>query len=79
MNFESKIEDIEINVEILDPIDWNGLRKLGIQMVEDVLVYLKHIRDRSIWKPIPKDIKDFFDNPIPQEPEGPEKTYRDFV
>jgi glutamate/tyrosine decarboxylase-like PLP-dependent enzyme len=79
MDFEAEIKNSETNEESLDPIDWNGFRKLGIQMVEDMLVYLEHIRDRSVWKPIPKDIKDFFDKPLPQEPEGPEETYNDFV
>ncbi len=79
MDFEAEIKNIETNEETLDPIDWNGLKKLGIQMIEDMLVYLEHIRDRSVWKPIPKDIKDFFDKPLPQKPEGPEETYSDFV
>ncbi|MHA2294204.1 MAG: pyridoxal phosphate-dependent decarboxylase family protein [Candidatus Hodarchaeales archaeon] len=79
MDFESEIKNIETNEETLDPIDWIGLKKLGVQMVENMIAYLEHIRDRPVWQPIPEDMKEFFDKPLPQEPEGPEETYKDFL
>jgi len=65
--------------ETLDPVDWKQMKNLGFQMVEDMMNYLESVRDRSVWQPIPKSIKDFFKKPLPQDPEGPNKTYQDFL
>ncbi len=65
--------------ETLDPIDWNQMKYLGCQMVEDMMKYLESVRERSVWQPIPKTVKDFFKKPLPEDPEGPNKTYQDFL
>ena len=65
--------------ESLDPVDWNQMKDLGYQMVEDMMKYLESVRERSVWQPIPKTVKDFFKKPLPQDPEGPNKTYQDFL
>ncbi|MFB0544357.1 MAG: aspartate aminotransferase family protein [Asgard group archaeon] len=65
--------------ETLDPVDWNQMKNLGRQMVEDMMNYLESVRERSVWQPIPKTVKDFFKKPLPQDSEGPNKTYQDFL
>jgi glutamate/tyrosine decarboxylase-like PLP-dependent enzyme len=79
MDFDLKTQDIETNEETLDPVDWVELQNLGIQMVENMIAYLELIRYRPVWKPIPKKTQEFFNKGVPQEPEGPENTYNDFV
>ncbi|MFW9905735.1 MAG: pyridoxal phosphate-dependent decarboxylase family protein [Candidatus Thorarchaeota archaeon] len=79
MDFEPGTKNTETKEETLDPVDWNGLRKLGTQMVGDMMTYLEHVRDRPVWQPIPDEIKEFFTKAVPEEPEGPDVTYRDFV
>jgi aromatic-L-amino-acid decarboxylase len=62
----------------LDPQDWDSLRTLGHQMVDDTLEYLQQIRERPVWQPISQEVKDFFAQPVPENPEGEERAYQDF-
>lgn len=62
----------------LDPQDWEGMRTLGHQMVDDSLNYLQEIREDPVWSPISQDTIDFFAQPVPREPAGEEQTYQDF-
>jgi len=64
--------------ETLDPQDWSELRKLGHQMVDDMLAYLEDIRERPAWQPLPAEVKASFKSPLPLEPQGAESTYQDF-
>ncbi|MFX0117381.1 MAG: pyridoxal phosphate-dependent decarboxylase family protein, partial [Candidatus Hodarchaeota archaeon] len=65
--------------ESLDPYDWNEIRVLGHQMIDDMLNFLETIRDRPVWQPIPQDIKNFFKRPIPKDPEDARDIYQDFL
>jgi aromatic-L-amino-acid decarboxylase len=60
------------------PQDWRALRDLGHQMVDDMLTYLEHIRERPAWQPVPDESKAHFATPIPREPQGAESTYEEF-
>ena len=40
MSLDSSIE------ETLDPQDWDGMRRLGHRMVDDMFDYLEHVRVR---------------------------------
>lgn len=64
--------------ETLDPTDWNHLSDLGCQMVEDVMGFLKNIRSHS-FKPLPGKVLDKFQQPLPVEASGYEKTYKEFL
>ena len=64
--------------ESLDPDDWDGLRVLGHRMVDDMLTYLRTVRDRPVWRPIPADVRARFRGPVPHDPQGAERAYTDF-
>jgi aromatic-L-amino-acid/L-tryptophan decarboxylase len=64
--------------ESLDPADWEAVQELGVQMVTDMLEYLKTVRERPVWQPIPEEIKEHFHKPLPLEPEAAERVYQDF-
>ena len=64
--------------ETLDPQNWEELRLLGHQMVDDLLDYLRTVRERPVWRPIPADVRARFRVPVPRAPEGAERAYRDF-
>ncbi len=64
--------------ETLDPDDWDELRALGHRMVDDMLAYLRTVRDRPVWRPIPAEIRARFTGPVPREPQGPSRAYADF-
>ena len=64
--------------ESLDPQDWDDLRVLGHRMVDDLLDYLRTVRDRPVWRPIPAELRARFRGPVPRAPEGAERAYQDF-
>ena len=64
--------------ETLDPEDWEAMRRLGHQMVDDIMAYLQTVRSRPVWQPIPQRIREELNRPLPENPEGPQQTYRDF-
>lgn len=65
--------------ESLDPKDWDELRALGHRMVDDMLTYLQTVRDRPVWQPIPAEVKEHLQQPLPGEPQGADEAYQDFV
>ncbi|MDR3696006.1 aminotransferase class V-fold PLP-dependent enzyme [Mucilaginibacter sp.] len=50
----------------LDPADWNDIKTLGYQIIDDMVDYLRNIGDRPAWTPIPQQVKDEFKKPLPQ-------------
>jgi aromatic-L-amino-acid decarboxylase len=68
-----------ISEETLDPEDWKTMRALGHQMVDDMMTYLETVRERPVWQPIPKKVRENLKKPLPVKPQGAEKTYQDFL
>lgn len=64
--------------ESLDPADWNALKALGHQMVDDMMDYFATLPERPVWQPMPEGIKAHFQQPIPHEGESAESAYEDF-
>ncbi|MDE2621581.1 MAG: aspartate aminotransferase family protein [Betaproteobacteria bacterium] len=52
----------------LDPEHWDDLRTQGHRMLDDMLDYLQHLRDRPVWQPIPQSVRNHFQEPLPSEP-----------
>ena len=46
--------------ETLDPQEWDEMRSLGRQMVDDMLEWMESARDRKVWQPVPDEVKAFF-------------------
>ncbi|MEO8607996.1 MAG: pyridoxal-dependent decarboxylase [Chloroflexota bacterium] len=65
--------------ETLDPQDWESMRALSHQMVDDIFEYLETVRERPTWQPMPEDVRAKFKSPVPIEPEGAEAAYQDFT
>ncbi len=62
----------------LDPADWEAMRRLGHQMVDDMLGCLREVRSGPPWRPLPPEVKHFLSQPAPAHGIGPEAAYRDF-
>lgn len=62
----------------LDPKDWEGMRALGHQMIDDLIDYWQGIREQPIWKPIPDEVKESFDSKIPEKGMSPDAVYEEF-
>ncbi|HXE58430.1 MAG TPA: pyridoxal-dependent decarboxylase [Gemmatimonadales bacterium] len=65
--------------ETLDPADWEALRRLGHRMVDDMFDYLRTVRERPVWRPVPAEVKERLAEPVPLEPRDPAAVYREFV
>jgi len=63
----------------LDPENWEEMRKLVHQAVDDSLDYLESIRDRAVWQPAPEDVLQQLRTPAPVDPQGARRAYDDFV
>ena len=65
--------------ETLDPKDWEAMRALGHQMVEDMMTYLETVRERPVWQSIPEKVRENLKKPLPMDSQGAKKTYQDFL
>ena len=65
--------------ETLDPEDWEAMRALGHRMVDDMLDYMKAVRERPVWQPIPVGVKAQFKETVPLDPQPPEEIYEEFL
>ena len=68
-----------ITEETLDPENWEETRALGHRMLDDMMDYLQAIRERPAWKPIPDSVISQLRESFPENPEGAEKAYQDFL
>lgn len=49
----------------LDPKDWQVFRAQGHRMLDDMIDYLQHIRERPVWQPMPDEVRSQFREPLP--------------
>src|SRR5664279_5373320 len=52
----------------LDSPDWQSVRAQGHRMLDDILDYVEHIRERPVWQPIPDDVRAHFRASPPTAP-----------
>jgi len=62
----------------LDPGDWNEIKTLGHQLIDDMVDYLKNVGDRPVWTPIPQQVKDEFKRPLPKTGSDIFTVYEEF-
>lgn len=65
--------------ETLDPDDWESMRKIGHKMLDDMVDYVKTVRQRPVWQHVPEHVKAHFSRPVPHDPQPPEEIYEEFV
>ena len=64
----------------LDPADWDEFRAIAHRMVDDSLEFVRTIRDRAPWQPLPAATRAALTaEPLPHEGQGVEAAYADFV
>lgn len=62
----------------LDPQNWDSLRDVGHQMLDEMLDYLQTVRERPVWQPIPPEVKQTFQQAVPLEPADLQDVYAEF-
>jgi glutamate/tyrosine decarboxylase-like PLP-dependent enzyme len=65
--------------ETLDPEDWESMRALGHRMLDDMLDYVRTVRERPVWRHAPDQVKAHFNGPVPLDPQAPEEIYEEFL
>lgn len=63
----------------LDPENWAELRAQAHVMLDDALDYIRTVRDRPVWQPIPESVRAQFQAPLPQAPQPLAEVYADYV
>ena len=61
------LTEAEIRQLTLDPDDWEGLRKLGHRMVDDMLDHMATLRQQPAWQPVPQSVQASLEQPLPSE------------
>ncbi|HEX3744532.1 MAG TPA: pyridoxal-dependent decarboxylase [Bryobacteraceae bacterium] len=62
----------------LDPADWPAFRAQAHRMLDDMLDYLRDIRERPVWQPAPAEVRARFGAAIPEAPAGLAAVYEEF-
>jgi len=62
----------------LDPSDWSEFRPLAHRMLDDMIDYIATLRNREVWQPMPDEVKERLNEPLPWQGEDPAKVYAQF-
>lgn len=65
--------------QTLDPEDWDAIRALGHQMMDDVINYLRDVRERPVWQHFPDESKTFLKTTLPKDGMPLEDVYKIFA
>lgn len=65
--------------EGLDPQDWPDLRAQAHRMLDDMLDYTEHLRERPVWRQSPQPVRDSFRQPLPQKPTDLASVHEKFL
>jgi glutamate/tyrosine decarboxylase-like PLP-dependent enzyme len=55
----------ELTLDPADAREWDELRALGHRMLDDMLDYLRTVRDRPAWRPVPAAVRARLAEPVP--------------
>jgi aromatic-L-amino-acid decarboxylase len=69
----------ESKEETLDPKDWESMRALGHQMLDDSLDYIQNLRQLPVWVHAPDTVKTHFVTSPPLKPQSPQEIYEEYV
>jgi aromatic-L-amino-acid/L-tryptophan decarboxylase len=63
----------------LDPADWQAFREQAHRMLDDMLDYVRDIRDRPVWQPAPDEVRARFRAEIPEAPSSLADVHGEFL
>ena len=67
----------EVNdAESLDPENWDQVRVLFHEMVDDAIDYVQQVRERNIWQQMPDRVLASFNQTLPLEPTPIKEVYQ---
>src|SRR6266576_1046161 len=69
----------EISLDPQDARGWEELRQLGHRMVDEMLEYLRTVRERPVWRPVPAEVrKRLSGTAAPRKPTDARDVYEEF-
>jgi glutamate/tyrosine decarboxylase-like PLP-dependent enzyme len=71
--------EAELTLDPANAREWEELRTLGHRMVDDMLLYLRTVRERAAWRPVPADVRARLAEPVPQGPTPAAAVYEQFT
>jgi glutamate/tyrosine decarboxylase-like PLP-dependent enzyme len=74
MKETNNLEDIDS----LNPTNWDEMRALGHEMVDDMVTFLQTIHEQPCWKEIPTEVKQHLEEDIPLVPSDAKEVYEEF-
>lgn len=63
---------------MLDPADWERFRQSAHAALDDAIDFLRDVRERPVWNPVPEQVKQHLREAMPQDPTPFEDVYREF-
>ena len=63
----------------LDPEDWSAFREQSHRMLDDMLNFVEHLRERPVWQPIPQTARAQFQVALPKQGQSLESTHQTFM
>jgi len=64
--------------ETLDPEDWEAFRRLAHAKLDEAIDYVREVRQRGVWQPVPEKVKQELQAKLPLEGQGIEQTCDEF-
>jgi aromatic-L-amino-acid decarboxylase len=64
---------------VLDPADWERFRASAHRALDDAIDYLRDVRERPVWQPVPEDVKAELQTGMPEQPAEFDEVYREFT
>jgi len=62
----------------LDPQDWDAFRATAHVALDEAIEFLRSVRQRSVWQPVPEQIRESIAGPVPQLGSSLEEVYEEF-
>lgn len=67
------------STDTLDPEDWSVLRRQSQRMLNDMLDYLAHLRERPVWQPMPAEVRENFTSGLPDRGSDLSTVHTEFM
>jgi len=64
--------------ESLDPESWDEFRSHSHQVVDELFDWLRTVRERPVWQPVPEEVRAALRRPLPVEGRGLEASWDEF-
>src|SRR5258708_4998751 len=64
--------------ESLDPADWEAFRASARAALDDAIDFMKTVRERPVWRPVPASVKRAIQEPVPVESQPFSAVYEQF-